>query len=155
MATIVPLSDELYERALHLRPSADQEKWSGPAATTLVRARSAPNQHVFVILDDNDEPAGLFVLDTKPYIPLPGIDLQLHSFFIDQTSQGRGIATSAITQIADVVQKHLGDTKVLGLAVNVQNPIAYRLYRVHGFADSDQMYLGGARGPEHMLSMSF
>ncbi len=155
MTSIVPLSDELYERALHLRPSSDQEKWSGTAATTLVQARSAPNQHVFVILSDDDIPAGLFVLDTQPYIPLQGIDLQLHSFFIDQDFQGRGLATSAIVGVADVVKEHLPDTRLLGLAVNVQNPIAYRLYRIHGFSESEQMYLGGARGPEHMLSMAF
>lgn len=151
--TIVPLSDDLYERALHLRPSADQEKWSGTAGTIIVQAKSAENQHVFVILD-GDEPAGLFVLDTAPYIPLPGIDLQLHSFFIDQTFQGKGLATTAITDVAHVVKTHLPDKKLLGLAVNVQNPIAYRLYRVHGFTESDQKYLGGARGPEHMLWMA-
>lgn len=154
MATIVPLRDEIYESALHLRPSSDQEKWSGTAATTLVRAATRPEQHVFVILDD-DIPAGLFVLDSAPSIPLPGIDLQLHSFFVDQGFQGRGLATSAIVQIRDVVTRHLPKTQLLGLVVNVQNPIAYRLYRVHGFTEADDLYLGGDRGPEHILSMSF
>ena len=154
MSTVVPLSDDLYEQALHLRPSSDQEKWSGTAGTILIRAKANPTQHVFLILDD-EEPAGIFVLDTAPSIPLPGIDLQLHSFFIDQRLQGRGLATDAIAQIESVIRTYFPAIHLLGLAVNVQNPIAYRLYRVHGFTEADQKYLGGSRGPEHMLSMAF
>ena len=152
--SVVPLTPELRESAHRLHPSVDQEKWSGTAVTILSRAQSRPSEHIFLIRD-GETPAGMFVLDTAPRLPLDGIDLQLHSFFSDQDFQGRGLATAAICSIRDVVTEHFPETRLLGLSVNVNNPIAFRLYRIHGFTEADHMYLDGSRGPEHLLWMAF
>ncbi len=81
-------------------------------------------------------------------------DLGLRSFFIDKAHQGKGYGKEACLQLGPFVKDNYPQSEKLVLTVNVRNPKARALYLACDFVDTQQLYLGGPVGPQHILSLS-
>lgn len=151
--TVVPVTPELRQAVLLLAPTAEQELWSGAAVETLPEAEADPGRRPFVILDEQGEAAGFFVLDETPSPADPSADLVLRAFFIDRAHQRRGIGGRALSALPDLVARQLPAARMVVLTVNVRNQVARRLYLQHGFTDNGDRYSGGSAGPQHVLRL--
>ena len=152
---LAPVHPDLRERLLRLGPRPDQERFAGPLAETLPAAEADPDREPVAILAD-DEPVGFFVLHRGPgagaLAPGPR-DVLLRAVLVDAAAQGKGIATRALAVLPDYVAERLPGARRIVLSVNVRNPVAIRTYARAGFADTGELYHGGAAGPQHVFEL--
>ena len=80
-------------------------------------------------------------------------DVLLRAFLVDAAAQGRGIATRALAHLPDFVAERLPGARRIVLSVNLRNPVAIRTYARAGFADTGELYHGGAAGPQHVFEL--
>jgi GNAT superfamily N-acetyltransferase len=150
---LVPVTAELRDAVLALRPRPDQAGWSGEARWTLPSAEAHPDRVPCTALLDG-VPVGFFILDAsrdvKLYESRSGT-VGVRALYIDRDSQGRGIGTAMLRELPDLARRLFPGTERLALTVNVTNPIAVRAYARAGFVDTGRRYLGGALGPQHVL----
>lgn len=64
---------------------------------------------------------------------------ELINLFVDEEYRNLGIANKLITTFKDYC--HTRDCKVMNVAVNEKNTVAYRLYQKHGFKDNTKTLL--------------
>ncbi|AXC49829.1 N-acetyltransferase [Paracoccus suum] len=78
-------------------------------------------------------------------------DLGLRGFLIDSHLQGRGIGAATLAALGDHARAEYPEFDRVVLTVNLENTVARRAYLSAGFEDRGELYLGGARGPQHIL----
>jgi RimJ/RimL family protein N-acetyltransferase len=152
---LAAVSPDLREALLRLAPPPEQERFAGRLADTLPAAEVDPERMPVAILADR-APVGFFVLHRGPaagVLAPERRDVLLRAFLVDAASQGRGIATRALAALPDFVARHLPGVRRIVLSVNVRNPVAIRTYRRAGFADTGDLYHGGAAGPQHVFEL--
>jgi RimJ/RimL family protein N-acetyltransferase len=152
---LAPVSPELRDRLLKLAPRPDQERFAGRLTETLPAAEADPEREPVAILEDG-EPVGFFVLHRGPaagVLAPERRDVLLRAFLVDAAVQGRGIATRALAALPDFVAEHVPGVRRIVLSVNTRNPVAIRAYQRAGFADSGELYHGGASGPQHVFEL--
>lgn len=106
-----------------------------------------------VILAD-DQVVGFFLIDTvyeqtndfaTPH------SLGLRKFFIDKHHQGKGYAKQALHLLPDYLTATFPNHSDVFLTVNAKNDPAKNLYLKSGFQDTNELYLGGPSGPQHVM----
>jgi len=75
----------------------------------------------------------------------------LRAFYVAPEHQGHGYATAAVGATRALVQQRLPDVKRVVLTVNHRNPAAIVTYLKGGFVKSGEDYLGGLKGPPHVM----
>lgn len=78
--------------------------------------------------------------------------LGLFSFSIDSNEKGQGIASRAVSMLADFIREHYRDVNEVVLGVNVRNPAAQRAYLKGGFVDTGRQFEGEI-GTQKIFSM--
>lgn len=152
---LAPVHPDLRTALLRLAPRPEQERFAGRLAEALPAAEADPEREPVAILE-GDEPVGFFVLHRGPgagvLAPEPR-DVLLRAFLVDAAAQGRGIATRALARLPDFVAERLPGARRIVLSVNLRNPVAIRTYARAGFADTGELYHGGAAGPQHVFEL--
>jgi RimJ/RimL family protein N-acetyltransferase len=152
---LAPVRPELRERLVALAPRPDQERFAGRLTETLPAAEADPEREPVAILEGG-EPVGFFVLHRGPAaggLAPEARDVLLRAFLVDAAAQGRGIATRALAALPGFVAERLPGVRRIVLSVNLRNPVAIRTYARAGFADTGELYLGGAAGPQHVFEL--
>ncbi|NOI75377.1 GNAT family N-acetyltransferase [Vibrio coralliilyticus] len=111
------------------------------------------SEHPYVIMK-GAQPAGFFLLDIGyadkfSFCPEDGIGIR--ALLIDRNLQGQGIARDALKLLPQYVGEVYPQVSSLYLTVNCRNEPAYRCYLSSGFTDTDELYLGGPVGPQHIM----
>ncbi|MEA2246093.1 MAG: hypothetical protein QOH46_622, partial [Solirubrobacteraceae bacterium] len=153
--TLTIVGPDLRDAVLALAPRADQERFCGRTRDTLPEAQAAPGARPVAILEDA-VPVGFFALHRGPAagaLTPSDRDVLLRGFFVDAAAQGRGVAGRALERLPAFLREHLPGARRVVLTVNVRNPAAIRTYHRAGFADSGDVYHGGAQGPQHILGL--
>ncbi|MDP2560611.1 GNAT family N-acetyltransferase [Psychrobium sp. 1_MG-2023] len=75
----------------------------------------------------------------------------LRSFVIDQSKQGQGIGTQAVSALGCYFSTHYSQYHCLYLTVNCKNPAAFECYLRGGFQDTGKLYLDGPAGPQRIM----
>lgn len=138
---------------LALAPRPEQEVFSGRARDTLPLAEQTASRHPYAMVEQ-DRPVGFLVLDDAPSDADPTADLLLRGFFVDAAHQGRGVAGRALEALPAAALALRPEARSVVLTVNVRNTAAHTAYVRHGFADTGELYLGGAAGPQHLLRLA-
>ena len=101
-----------------------------------------------------DTVAGMFRIDRGFYNDHAFADPDrpgLRTFLVDQSLQGRGIATDTAMQLKPYLRQHYPQANGIFLTVNLRNPRARDVYLRGGFNDTGKQYLDGGAGPQHIL----
>ena len=111
------------------------------------------HEHPHVIVEDG-KVAGFFLFDlsysdTYQFGSLKSLGIR--SLLIDQRFQGRGVATEALNQLPRYVVANYPEFEALQLTVNCRNKAAYGCYQKCGFEDTNELYVGGPAGPQHIM----
>ena len=112
-----------------------------------------PDRLSVAILVD-DVPVGMFALDRGGYFREFDDDpsaVLLRAFYIAPEHQGNGYATQAVWATRVFVRQCLPDVKRVVLTVNQRNPAAIATYLRGGFVKTGEDYLGGLKGPQHVM----
>jgi RimJ/RimL family protein N-acetyltransferase len=108
-----------------------------------------------------DQVVGFFLIDTV-YDQSIGLttkqnmtkkNLGLRKFFIDSKHQGNGYAKQTLQALPAYLQSEFPNYTDLYLTVNCKNDAAKILYLSHGFEDTNELYLEGPSGPQHIMGM--
>ncbi|MCL9774900.1 GNAT family N-acetyltransferase [Vibrio methylphosphonaticus] len=154
MLTIEALSPENLQHVLQLSVHEAQTPYVGAIETIIERStpQAAETQWVICL---NGTPVGFFLLDkaySNQYLFCPNGAVGLRSLLIDCRYQGQGVAKRAIGKILQNYSVWLHTRNAdLYLTVNCKNTLARQLYVKSGFIDTDQLYLGGEAGPQHIM----
>ncbi|PTY37300.1 hypothetical protein BGP77_03995 [Saccharospirillum sp. MSK14-1] len=153
MITLRRLTPADWDDARTLSVAQAQREFVGTLDDILDAAQ--PTDHFHFIERDN-EPVGFCNIDTaySQYYEFaePG-ELGLRSFLIDQRFQGQGLGKATSAALLPYLKRHYHQHPAIVLTVNQRNLAAYHLYRLAGFEDDGELYLGGAAGPQHVLRL--
>ncbi len=150
---IEKFSEEYVEQVLALKVSDEQLKFVGTVQEIFENMPETGHKHVVLV---GDEVVGLFVIDTvysENYDFCSEGALGLRAFFIDSRHQGKGYGKSSVAALKLYLQQAYSQYRKIYLTVNCKNPSAYRCYLKYGFTDTDDLYLGGAAGPQYIMLM--
>ncbi|HBV76399.1 MULTISPECIES: GNAT family N-acetyltransferase [Vibrio] len=120
------------------------------------------HEHPHLILDDGVV-VGFFLLDMN-YLSNQAFDVEIDShsaalgiraLLIDETFQGRGIATQALQALPDYLKRAYSEKTAAYLTVNCRNVAAYQCYLKAGFQDTGNLYHGGPVGPQYIMTLSW
>ncbi|MEL6114852.1 GNAT family N-acetyltransferase [Photobacterium sp. SP02] len=137
-----------------LSVATEQVKFVGTMEEILVNIDDTVHPHVIM---DSDTVVGFFLIDTQYGHSFDFADseaLGLRAFFIDQRHQGKGYAKRAVLALRAFLESAYPDFAQIYLTVNCKNPAARHCYQQGGFADTHELYLGGAAGPQHIMRMA-
>ncbi|GAM64435.1 histone acetyltransferase HPA2 [Vibrio ishigakensis] len=56
-----------------------------------------------------------------------------------------------VQQLPRFLQETYSDYHAVYLTVNCKNPAAFQCYLKAGFVDTEELYLGGDAGPQHVM----
>jgi ribosomal protein S18 acetylase RimI-like enzyme len=154
MSFIVPFNEKLSELVASLVVEDEQREFIGDFSSTLNDISQKLTGHV--ILYDGI-PAGFFIIDLdypNQYNFSTKGSVGLRSFFIANQFQGKGLAKHTLQELSSYLRSQGFQAEKLFLTVNCRNMRAAALYRKCGFCDEGKLYLGGPRGPQHIMQMS-
>jgi RimJ/RimL family protein N-acetyltransferase len=154
--SLTHVGPELCDVVARLAPLPGQERFAGRPADALAAAEADPGRRPVAIVEDG-APVGFFVLHhgtSAGELAPDERDVLLRNFFVDAAAQGRGVASRALAALPAFVRAHRPGARRVVLTVNVRNPRAIRTYRAAGFVDTGELYLGGARGPQHVFVLA-
>lgn len=120
---------------------------------TIINAQIRP--HVITVAD---QVVGFFLIDTvyaKDNDFVTSHSLGLRKFFIDSTHQGNGYAKQTLNLLPAYLAATYPNHTDVYLTVNCKNNAAKNLYLKNGFQDTDELYLGGPSGPQHVMKMRY
>ncbi len=153
MCFIVPFNEKLSELVASLDVEDEQREFIGDFSSTLNDISPKLTGHV--ILYDG-KPAGFFIIDLdypSQYNFTTKGSVGLRSFFIASQFQGKGLAKRTLQELRSYLRSQGIEAEKLFLTVNCRNTAAAALYRKCGFRDEGKLYLGGLRGPQHIMHM--
>jgi RimJ/RimL family protein N-acetyltransferase len=153
MIKIEKLSEKYIEQALALKVSDEQLKFVGTVQEIFDNTPETGHKHIVLV---GDEVVGFFLIDTvysDSYDFCSKESLGLRAFFIDSRHQGKGYGKSSVAALKPYIQQAYSQYNKIYLTVNCKNPSAYRCYLKNGFADTDELYLGGAAGAQYIMLM--
>jgi ribosomal protein S18 acetylase RimI-like enzyme len=153
MSFIVPFNESFSDLAVDLSVDDEQRVFIGDFSSTLKNVSERFTGHV--ILHDG-KPAGFFIID----LDYPGQydfagtgAVGLRSFFIASPFQGKGLAKRTLQELSSYLRAQGIEAEEVLLTVNCRNTAAASLYQKYGFRDDGELYLGGLRGPQHIMQM--
>ncbi|MYM58335.1 GNAT family N-acetyltransferase [Vibrio sp. OCN044] len=129
----------------------EQEKYAGNAENFL--SSGSETMHLYVI-KSGSKPVGFFKIDTlysDNFSFCSQNSLGVKAFAIDINCQGKGIGTLAVKALLSYLDVNYSQYKSVYLTVNCKNPAAKACYHKGGFLDTQQLYLGGEAGPQHIM----
>ncbi len=153
MINIDRLQEKYLKAVSALRVDDSQVKFVGEIKDLL--AARTENFHYHVIFDDA-QVIGFFNIDIAypdQYEFAKSSELGLRSFFIDQNQQGKGFGQLAVFALGPYLSQYYSQYSAIVLTVNCKNPAAYQCYKKARFMDTEQLYHGGAAGPQHIMRM--
>lgn len=134
-----------------IRLAEEQVRFAGTAEEFL--SDGSDSMHQYVIRHD-ETIVGFFRIDTayaSQYPFCPQDALGLRGFVIDEGCQRQGIGTAAVKALFPYLKQSYPESGSVFLTVNCQNPVARHCYQKSGFTDTDEHYLGGPAGPQHIM----
>lgn len=155
MIKITKMNPEYSEQLLSFSVNEDQKKFVGTISDAL--DATTDRVHLHLILDENLV-VGVFLIDLsypEKYDFAPLDSLGLRAYMIDSRYQGIGVGTLAIKLLPAYLKDIYAHHNYIFLSVNCKNPIARRCYLSGGFLDTEQLYLGGAAGPQNIMKLAF
>jgi RimJ/RimL family protein N-acetyltransferase len=153
MVKLTPLRTELLEDVIKLSVEEQQLPYVGTIDEVLINADE--NTHPHIVLND-DQVIGIFLIDrlySQSYEFADSGSLGFRAFLIDQHQQSQGYGGKVMGQLRDYLAQHYPSYHSIYLTVNCKNVGAYQCYVKNGFRDTDECYLGGAAGPQHIMLM--
>lgn len=155
MLTIEKLTTADFESVRSLSVDDTQQQYVGTTEEILSNLSSSCIPH---IIKQESEIVGFFLLDfsySESYEFVTEDNcIGLRAYLIDAKQQGNGYGVKAVKLLPDYVKSHFPDVSKIYLTVNCKNPIAKNCYVKAGFIDNGDLYLGGAAGPQHIMSLN-
>ncbi|NVD08019.1 GNAT family N-acetyltransferase [Vibrio sp. JPW-9-11-11] len=154
MITLTPMIPSHLEQVMTLSVAEEQRPFVGTIDEVLLNADDKVHPHL--VMKDQCV-VGIFLIDTQYFQLYPFADptsLGFRAFLIDEAQQGFGYGQQALGQLAEYLARHYPDSERVFLTVNCRNALAYHCYIKVGFVDSPEKYLGGAAGPQHIMSLA-
>lgn len=155
MIKITKMSPTYSNQLLSLSVHEDQKKFVGTISDAL--EATTDRVHMHLVLAD-DLVVGIFLVDLsypEKYEFSSLNSLGLRAYMIDARHQGKGFGTTAIKLLPAYLKETYAEHSQIFLTVNCRNPVAHRCYLNGGFIDTEQLYLGGAAGPQHIMKLAF
>ena len=155
MVTIERLTEAQIESVKKVKLAAEQVKFAGTAEEFLQDGSETTHLHIIKL---NNEVVGFFKLDivySESYKFCPESGIGLRAFVLDKNQQGRGLGTRAVKALFPYLKEHYSSFEFIYLTVNLKNPGAIACYEKGGFEKTDELYLGGAAGPQHIMRARF
>lgn len=152
MISITPLRDSHHDAVLALSLTPAQIQFSQSPHGFIEEADS---QLDYYVITYQQKVVGFFKLDKHYHLTLGQQALNqlgLRTFVIGCQFQRKGFATDALALLPDFIKQHYPNVKSLFLTVNCLNQSAYHCYLKAGFIDTEQLYLKGEYGAQHILS---
>ena len=84
----------------------------------------------------------------------PCLTIGLRGVLVDAGAQGAGIGHKAMALIGGYVRARFPRAREVVLTVNHLNPGARAVYLAAGFRDEGEDFLGGSRGPQHIMRLA-
>lgn len=151
MATIEKMKAHHREQVLSLQVHPEQVKFVGEIEEILTNESEQIVAHV--ILADA-KVVGFFLLDTsypEHYDFATYGSLGLRAYFVGNQFQGKGYGSRGVKALPSFLEQAYSGYDAVFLTVNCKNPAAYQCYLKAGFVDTDELYLGGDAGPQHIM----
>ncbi|UAB71492.1 GNAT family N-acetyltransferase [Vibrio sp. SCSIO 43132] len=153
MLSLQPMEPKHLEQVSDLRVEESQLKFVGTMEEILVNVDDKVHPNVML---SGDRIVGFFLIDTSypaSYEFAQSGSLGLRAFFIDSRYQGNGYGKQAVASLKPFLNDQYPSHHSIYLTVNCKNPGAYRCYDLAGFQDTQELYHGGAAGPQHIMVM--
>lgn len=153
MVKLAPLNTELLEQVIQLSVAEQQLPYIGTIDEVLINADEHTHPHI--VLKD-ELVIGIFLIDMlypQSYEFAEDGSLGFRAFLIDQHQQGQGYGGKVMGQLRGYLAQHYPSHHSIYLTVNCKNTSAYQCYVKNGFVDTNEYYLGGAAGPQHIMLM--
>ena len=151
MVTIERLTQPLINAVKLVQLADEQVKFACTAKEFLQDGSDTTHLHVIKLADDI---VGFFKLDiaySNNYEFCPATGLGLRAFALDKNQQGKGLGTRAVKALFPYLRAHYASFEFIYLTVNLKNPGAIACYEKGGFEKTDELYLGGEAGPQHIM----
>lgn len=151
MVKIEKLKSDDVEEVKKVELAPEQVKFAGTAEEFLLDGSDTTHLHV---IKSDDSIVGFFKLDVaypESYEFCPQGAIGLRAFALDKNQQGKGMGTQAVEALFPYLKENYGAYHSIYLTVNCKNPRAFACYQKAGFNDTNQQYLGGAAGPQHIM----
>ncbi|OED46973.1 GNAT family N-acetyltransferase [Rhodobacteraceae bacterium (ex Bugula neritina AB1)] len=148
-----PVARSEFDLVSHIQVEPDQIRFSGTVAQAFEENEDGVDFHAIL---DGPRPVGFFKIDRlyhETYAFAAPSELGLRAFMIDRRAQGNGYATAAIGVMGTYLTGTYPDRTAVLLTVNMQNTVATRCYRKHGFQDTGGIHPHGLAGPQFILRM--
>ncbi|SES36842.1 GNAT family N-acetyltransferase [Psychrobacillus sp. OK032] len=137
--------DEKYRTALEDYPLSEEHLTYTAHPLELLERRVRMSTYTPVVILENEQVAGFFVLDTGDdkfhYTDQPD-SILLRGYSIHPAYQGRGIAKSSMALIPSYIKEHFPQVNQVVLGVNEANKAAQSLYIKAGFIDEGKRFTG-------------
>lgn len=153
MIKLTPMTPAHLEQVITLSVADEQLPYVGTVEQVLLNADDKVHPHLVL---DSDKVVGIFLIDTTyscVYEFAPAGSLGFRAFLIDINCQGRGYGSAAMSVLGSYLAQQYPQYDAVYLTVNCKNPAAYRCYLNNGFVDNGELYLGGAAGPQYIMSL--
>ncbi|WP_394126081.1 GNAT family N-acetyltransferase [Vibrio hepatarius] len=153
MVKLAPLKTELLEQVIQLSVAEQQLPYVGTIDEVLINADEHTHPHIVL---KHDQVIGIFLIDmvySQSYEFAESGSLGFRAFLIDQHQQGQGYGGKVMGQLRGYLAQHYPNHHSIYLTVNCKNTNAYQCYVKNGFHDTNECYLGGAAGPQHIMLM--
>ncbi len=151
MIEIHRLTEAHIESVKKVRLLEEQIQFSSTAEDFLSDETESTHLHV---IQWNKITVGFFKLDlnyTSNYDFCPNNTIGLRKFAIDKDQQGKGLGKQSIKALFTYLKEHYPTYQFLYLTVNTRNSGAATCYEKSGFEYTNEMYLGGDFGPQHVM----
>ena len=151
--TLSPLTPDLAEPLRNVRVAEDQVVFSGQPFEVIDNPEHDLDIHAILL---NGQVVGMFRIDNSYHRTYPFARPEtpgLRTFLIDQTMQGRGIATACCKQLRSYLSDHYTQATAVFLTVNLRNPAARKVYLAGGFVDTGDEWPHGEAGPQNILKL--
>lgn len=151
---VSPVSPVLVRGVRAVEVGPEQVMFVGNTAFNLEDAQNDPMSEAMAILADG-RVIGFYRLDFAPNTVLGhnlgALTVGVRAFALDRSQQGNGYGARAMIAAARDVQVRYPDYRLMILAVNCRNRLAFASYRRAGFIDTGQFIPGGRAGPQHVM----
>ncbi len=152
MITIEKYTPTRHEQVCQLSVYDEQSQFTVGDIGEMIKSVETTELPHLIVADN--KVVGFFLFDTgysNKYDFCPQHSLGVRALLVDRRYQGQGIAKQAIRQFPHFARCHFPTFQALYLTVNCRNQAAYHCYLKAGFEDTNELYLGGPVGPQHIM----